>query len=367
MEQIETKLMEKTTDDAHDGSLSDCLFALQKPEEDICFFDIETTGLSPAVSSVYLIGAAFLRNDSLMLRQWFADDYVSEKAILADFADFASAFTVFVHYNGSTFDIPYLEKKYRSHNLPSPFEGRESLDIFREIRRKKEFFNTPDLKLATMEQLLGFRRLDPYTGRDCIRLYTDFMQQKVFRSNSAKLLKKSLLLHNRDDLIGTVLCSRLLYHTGYFGTSPSCQSEQGLLVIRDTIPVSYPVSGQSERDGVFFTFDKNSLTVRIPLYRGTLYHFYKDYKNYYYLPEEDMAVHKSVAVYVDAGRRENATAANCYTKRSGAFLPLPRHMRPEGLPLFQQTRRAGDLYLPLEDPSSLSADFLRELLRELFR
>ena len=80
-----------------------------------------------------------------------------------------------------------------------------------------------------------------------------------------------------------------------------------------------------------------------------------------------MAVHKSVAVYVDAGRRENATAANCYTKRSGAFLPLPRHMRPEGLPLFQQTRRAGNLYLPLEDPPSLSADFLRELLRELFR
>ena len=190
MEQIETKLMEKTADDAHGGSLSDCLFALQKPEEDICFFDIETTGLSPAVSSVYLIGAAFLRNDSLVLRQWFADDYVSEKAILASFADFASAFTVFVHYNGSTFDIPYLEKKYRSHNLPSPFEGRESLDIFREIRKKKEFFNTPDLNLATMEQLLGFRRLDPYTGRDCIRLYTDFMQQKVFRSDSAKLLKK---------------------------------------------------------------------------------------------------------------------------------------------------------------------------------
>ena len=97
MEQIETKLMEKTADDAHGGSLSDCLFALQKPEEDICFFDIETTGLSPAVSSVYLIGAAFLRNDSLVLRQWFADDYVSEKAILASFADFASSPSVLMY------------------------------------------------------------------------------------------------------------------------------------------------------------------------------------------------------------------------------------------------------------------------------
>ena len=41
--------------------------------------------------------------------------------------------------------------------------------------------------------------------------------------------------------------------------------------------------------------------------------YYLDYKNYYYLPNEDMAVHKSVAVSVDRTHREKAAPENCYT------------------------------------------------------
>ena len=41
--------------------------------------------------------------------------------------------------------------------------------------------------------------------------------------------------------------------------------------------------------------------------------FYKDYKNYYYLPEQNCAIHKSVAAYVDKSRRTAATKNTCYT------------------------------------------------------
>ena len=34
---------------------------------------------------------------------------------------------------------------------------------------------------------------------------------------------------------------------------------------------------------------------------------------YYYLPEEDSAVHKSVGIYVDKSRRKAATPQTCYT------------------------------------------------------
>ncbi|MCH5265956.1 MAG: ribonuclease H-like domain-containing protein [Lachnospiraceae bacterium] len=366
MEQRETKLTEKILGEPLFEKFQNCLAALPAPQEKVCFFDIETTGLSPQISSVYLIGAAFWETDGVMLVQWFAEDYISEKDLLSAFVEFASSFTTFVHYNGSTFDIPYLEKKYRAHGLSSPFEGRDSLDIFREIRKKKELFATPNLKLATMEKLLGFRRQDTYTGKDCIELYTEFMQKKVFRDEKAVLLQQSLLLHNRDDLIGTILCSQLLYYTRFFGTSPSCHTEQGMLVICDTITGSYPIARQWERNGVFFTFDNNRLEIRVSLYRGTLYHFYKDYKNYFYLPEEDMAVHKSVGIYVDASRREKASAATCYTKKTGVFLPLPGAMKPEALPLFQETRKSRNVYLALEEPVSLSEEFLIEFIQHLF-
>ena len=36
-------------------------------------------------------------------------------------------------------------------------------------------------------------------------------------------------------------------------------------------------------------------------------------KNYYYLPEQNCAIHKSVAAYVDKSRRTAATKNTCYT------------------------------------------------------
>ena len=52
-----------------------------------------------------------------------------------------------------------------------------------------------------------------------------------------------------------------------------------------------------------------------------LKHFYSNYKDYYYLPDEDMAIHKSIATYVDKDHRKKCTAKNCFTKKDGSFLP----------------------------------------------
>lgn len=65
----------------------------------------------------------------------------------------------------------------------------------------------------------------------------------------------------------------------------------------------------------------NQIALRIELFTGELKYFYPDYKNYYYLPMEDRALHKSVAAYVDRDYRTQATAATCYCKKSGRFLP----------------------------------------------
>ena len=49
-------------------------------------------------------------------------------------------------------------------------------------------------------------------------------------------------------------------------------------------------------------------------------YFYSNYKDYYYLPAEDQALHKSVAQFVDKTHRVQATAANCYTRKPGQYL-----------------------------------------------
>ena len=197
------------------------------------------------------------------------------------------------------------------------------------------------------------------------------MQKKYFRDSLAEERKNQLLLHNHDDLYGTVLCSQLLTYISYIPKEPvrlieHRQPEQPTLILSDTIQGYFPVSLQAEQDHILYSFDSHQLKIAIPLYEGTLYHFYKDYKNYYYLPGEDTAVHKSVGIYVDPAHRQKATAATCYTKKTGLFLPLPKKFTPESVPLFKKERRGGPSFLLLDKQPTLSEDILCGLLSCLF-
>ena len=361
MERTEYKL------DIDASVIRQALSALSVPTEEIFFFDIETTGLSPRVSSLYLIGVCYFDGESAHLAQWFADDYISEKEILFSFLEFTERFSTCIHYNGSTFDIPYLQKKYDAYKLPSPFEGKESLDIYREVRKKKDLFQTPDFRLSTVEKLLGFQREDNFSGKDCIRLYTEFMQKKYFRDKKAGELKNFLLHHNRDDLIGTALCSRFLLYSRYQPVHPRCHIENDMLVITDDTAVPLPFAGEYKRENQWIRFTPDTIVIKVPLYQGTLFHFYPDYKNYFYLPKEDMAVHKSVGIYVDSEFREKATASNCYLKKTGVFLPLPKGFSCGDFPLFQESKKSRRLYLYWENSSfTLKEDFLAEYIRFVF-
>lgn len=147
---------------------------------DLVIFDIETTGLSANVSSLYLIGALWYdtQKKEMKMCQWFADDYTSECTILEAFSSFVSGFSTIVHYNGSGFDIPYLEKKYRFHHLENPFAALRSFDIYREVRKEKALFDSSSLKLSVVEKLVGFLRADNYSGKECIQIYRNLCSRK---------------------------------------------------------------------------------------------------------------------------------------------------------------------------------------------
>ena len=79
-------------------------------EKKYLFFDIETTGLSPDVSAITLIGCCHF--DGTIL-QWFNKDGFSQKEILKDFLDYIVSYDTLISYNGTTFDLPFLESKIR--------------------------------------------------------------------------------------------------------------------------------------------------------------------------------------------------------------------------------------------------------------
>ena len=287
-------------------------------------FDIETTGLSPRRSHLYLIGAVGFIRGQWTLRQWLAQKPSEEPALLRAFDDFLSVTgaEVLVHYNGDSFDLPYLRSKYAFYGMACPDGSLQSLDLYRLLRPYRKILGLSSLKQKDAENCVGLNRMDTMSGAELIGVYQDYL--RTVSPSGLRLL----LLHNHDDLLGLagilpLLALRGLFE-GEFQAGRTVPAE-GAAEIRLSLSKPLPVSLNLSSDLCRLQADKDAgSALLLPVCRqGVLLHFFPDYKNYYYLPAEDQAIHKSVAAFVDRGHRTRATAATCYQKASGLFLPQP--------------------------------------------
>ncbi len=376
-------------------------YIFPQPLKYIGFFDIETTGLSPKSSSLYLIGGMHYDplHEQWFLIQWFADDYKSEKQILESFLEYLKNFQVLYHFNGATFDIPYILQKCQKHHIPVPsyvqelFENvlsyqttfskkRYCIDLLKEIRPLKKPLHLIKANQTALEHWLGIHREDKYNGGELISVYAEYMQKKILHPQEAEPLEKVLLLHNHDDMAGMLdVCSMLCYRDILSLTDPvtsNIEETPSALKITFSLPqpVPRPVTLHHDWDDNLLLADtKASLsleastgTLTLPLVQTTLKHFFADYKNYFYLPSEDCAMHKSVAQFVDAAFRQKATAATCYTKKEGIFFPcLSKKAVSTEEPLFYQEHKANPAFylLDTKDKAILQTQIQKYLLQEL--
>ena len=175
--------------------------------KDTLLFDIETTGLSADTSYVYLIGVIYVEHEQLILKQWFCDNYSEEKELLLTFKEVISSFSCLIHYNGTGFDIPYLNKKWKRYCIPQQIVAEETIDIYKLLLPFKKHTSFTDFKQKTLEQSAGFHRTDIFSGKDLTELYTAYTgkyQLATLTGNTkeADQLRQSILLHNHDDLLG---------------------------------------------------------------------------------------------------------------------------------------------------------------------
>ncbi len=331
------------------------------PPRSALFFDIETTGFSPKNASVYLIGCAYRTEDGWQLLQFFAQTPAEEREILRAFLDLAASYSLFVHFNGQTFDVPFLAAKCRKHALPA-FSPSDQCDLYKLISPYKNLLRLPGCRQKQLEAFLGIQRKDPFHGGELIALYKSYCEKPE------EALEQALLLHNREDLSGlTALWSLLSYpallEQGSFTVeSAACEEDTSHLCLPLSLPfpLPQPLSWHSAGEPTVYLAARDDRAIlKLPVLEGELKYFYPDPKNYSYLPEEDQAIHKSVAIYVDKSRRMPATADNCYTRKRGRFLPLPTPDTLPGLPRFRAARGAPEWILADDafcaDPERLSA------------
>ena len=142
------------------------------------FFDIETTGLSWRTSHLYLIGALFFdpAADTFTLRQWFLDRPTEEKEMLVSFFTFLSDVKQLVHFNGTTFDLPYLTHKALFYQMEDPLSSIASLDLYQALRPFQSILGLSSMKQKNVEQYLSFPRKDQLNGKQLILVYHDYLQ-----------------------------------------------------------------------------------------------------------------------------------------------------------------------------------------------
>lgn len=388
---------------------------------DLLFFDIETTGLSPDTSYLYLIGCLYLDGCEVVHTQFFSEGIADEPELIEAYDEILSSHRVLAHFNGQTFDIPYIERKRLRLGLSSPVNiipvstsGEEvylptapcgtvlSFDIFKTLRGYKKFLGLNSMSQKSLEVVCGLNREDIYDGGQLIEVYGRYIATKKLedlRSGSSAALNlpagcdaasllQTLLLHNYEDVLGMLEVSRMLTLPAFLKskkaqsaiTDVDCTDNSLIITVTtdldlfmlgcksltcpdgSKISIAALCNGDSREFRVVFT---------IPVSRFECKLFYPDYKNYFYLLTEDTAIPCSIGEFMDKSLRRKCTAANCYTRHCLDFVPLAvKPSRNDGFsfkifrPEFKSCFQYADLSELIADRDKL-AEYLTGILMSL--
>lgn len=297
-------------------------------KEKIIYFDIETTGFSRKYCIVYLIGCMYYSGDELCYTQWLAENFNDEANVLMAFNKFIKDFDTVIHFNGNSFDIPFVTERGKKYNLEFDFDNYQSIDIYKPVSKLNHILKMENNKQKSFEKLLGINRSDPFSGGDLIEVFKHYVESKDER------LLFPLLLHNKEDVWNMGVLTDLLSISDIFEYKYNVNSYeiheyknfdgdiQQELLVSITLNNSVPVNISHNFNGIHLNIQNNTLNISINLCNGTFKYFFKNYKDYYFLPLEDHAIHKSIGEFMDKKFRKAATASTCYEKFSGSFLPI---------------------------------------------
>ena len=173
--------------------------------EGLLFLDTETTGLAGGTGTyAFLVGAAFVEDDRVVVVQHFMRDFDDEPALLTALEPLLARARAVVTFNGAGFDLPLLETRFVLARRRWP-SALPHLDLLKPARRVWTGW-LADCRLPTLEHaVLGLAREDDVPGGLIPMLYFDYL-----RSRRATPLRR-VFEHNRVDVLSLVAL------VGWFG------------------------------------------------------------------------------------------------------------------------------------------------------
>lgn len=163
-----------------------------------CFFDIETTGLSPRTSKIVMTAMMIPDDEGWTVTQFLAEDHFEEHKVLLATMDFFKdeAVDYLITYNGESFDIPFMNARLEHIGFSDRLK-MYNFDLYKFIRKETVLAKTLDsLSQKNIERYFGLSedREDIISGADNARLFNEYV------STADSDIETIILTHNREDV-----------------------------------------------------------------------------------------------------------------------------------------------------------------------
>ncbi len=312
-----------------------------------------------------------LSTNNFEIKQWLIENPSEEREMLGEVIDFINQYSSLVHFNGNSFDLPFIQSRCKANGIYCSFENFTGIDIYRRVSSLKHFLKLDNCKQKSIELFLGINRDDEFSGKELIKVYKEYI---AVPSDDKE---NFLLLHNHDDVLGMLDILPILNYSGLFQGELFIKKVQtnvykdvfGMqkkeLVISFGIPAPLPTPINYNACGCYLSAKDTDGIVKIPLHHEELKYYYKNYQDYYYLPEEDAAVHKSVSEFVDKDFRVQATAHTCYTRKVSDYLPQWNPLEFE--PVFKREYDSDCYFFELTDALKTNRESFKKYTDHVLR
>lgn len=315
-------------------------------DENTLFFDIECTGLSPRKSYIYLIGYATRVGDTITITQLLASNESEELEILQEFEAVMEKYPKLLGFNSTRFDESFIVERCRKYKLNTKIKSKSHTDMYLMTTKARCLLDLPNYKQKTIEEFLGLHRDDKYNGGELIPVYMHY--SLTGDTNSKELI----LLHNYEDVKGMIYITDILSYPELLNTDLRYISHEingGKLRFEVEIGFELPNQISKQREYGLYYIKKNRIYVTLNLFDGELCTFLPDYKNYYYLINEDIIVPKSIGESMDKSLRRPAKRHDCKVKKEGQFLALPSKIDIGTTRTFKPTYESKETYIDILD------------------
>ena len=271
------------------------------------------------------------RNESgVRLISWISEQESDEYEMLTALSDALDSIRRIITFNGNAFDLPHLHQKYKAFDLMDPLQGKQYLDLMLRLKPISRFLALPSGKLA---DFAGFLHLAQPDGSD------EVLPRPALPDGSDKVLQASFHFlpgaeekheaSTPNDALYTLECMSLLHYADFLDQGARIRevtTDEERVIFRLHYPDGFPVGFSVHDSGFHLRFSEDgTVLLSSRICNGSIRYYHTDVKNYWYLPLEGYAIHKSAAQYVDKSRREKAVRENCYhlVPVSPAFLQDP--------------------------------------------